>query len=62
MSSYRYCSTAFLWRELACLKANRERIEEMSELCRFKFDYHARRREILRVIASRGRANRKEAA
>jgi hypothetical protein len=48
---YSYCSAAFLWRELAYLRANRERIEEISL-------YHERRREILKTLAARSGARK----
>lgn len=51
---YSYCSAAFLWRELAYLRANRERLEEISET----FDYHERRREILNILAARSGAGK----
>ncbi len=45
----KYVNTAALWRDLAYMRANREDLEEFSGT----FDYHKRRREILKVLASR---------
>lgn len=58
-SGVKYSSTAALWRDLAFMRANRRRMEEISGMnpsATFPpFDYHKRRREILKVLAARTR-------
>ena len=53
-SGVKYTSTAALWRDLAYMRANRSRMEEIVFLKGVpSFDYHKRRREILKVLAAR---------
>jgi hypothetical protein len=63
MSRYRYCSTAYLFRELAYLKAKREDLEDFcASILGKTFDYHARRKEILNVLVERSARRTRKAA
>jgi hypothetical protein len=62
MSQYRYCSTAYLWRELQFLKTNREKMEDLAQEIEVPFSYHVRRKEILKVLAARAERRSRKAA
>jgi hypothetical protein len=50
----KYVNTAALWRDLAYMRANRRRMEEVVFINGVPpFNYHERRREILKVLAAR---------
>ena len=61
-SGFKHTGTAALWRNLSFLKKKRAEYEALSVITGVPFDYHERRREILKVLSERSARRARKAA